>query len=286
MKQNSINKIDFTKHFPDGIIPLKKFGQNYIRDKNIINKIVKIINPLEDDIIIEIGPGLGSLTEKLSSDFKQATKQNYFAIEIDKRVIDYLREKFPDVNFINQDILLFDFQKFYLQFNKKIRIVGNIPYNLTSPIIFKLIENRNIINDVVIMVQLDVAKRLIAKPRTKDYGILTVILNTFADVELCFKVSPNVFVPKPRVDSAIIHFTFRDKYLNIKNEKIFLQVVKSLFNTRRKTIKNSLNNSIFASINFSNLNLNYSKRAEELSIEEFISLSNYIFNQSNSDLSV
>jgi len=276
MKQNPINKIDFIKIFPDGLIPLKRFGQNYIKDRNIINKIVNVINPLKDDVIIEIGPGLGALTENLKDYSK-----NYFAVEIDKRVIDYLKEKFQKVNFINEDILSLDFKKYYLEFNKKIRIVGNIPYNLTSPIIFKLIENRNIIQDAIIMVQYEVARRIVAKSKTKDYGILTVILNTFADVELCFKVSPNVFKPKPKVDSAIIHIIFREKYLNIKDEKIFLQVVKSLFNTRRKTIKNSLNNSIFANINFSNLNLNFTKRAEELSIEEFVSLSNYIYEQIN-----
>ena len=173
--------------------PLKKFGQNYLLDKNILDKIISEINPHEDDNIIEIGPGTGSLTAKLIPKVNNLT-----AIEIDSRVIENLKVRFPSLNIIHQDFLKADLKEFASNKNK-LRIVGNIPYNLTSPIIFSMIENIDIIDDSVLMVQYEVAKRMTAKKGTKDYGILSVLLNYFADIKLCFKVSPNVFYPKPKV---------------------------------------------------------------------------------------
>ncbi len=252
--------------------PLKKFGQNYLFDKNILDKIIEEITPEEDDNIIEIGPGTGSLTEKLISKVKNLT-----AIEIDSRVIENLKVRFPSLNIIHQDFLKVDLNEFTLNKNK-LRIVGNIPYNLTSPIIFSMIENINLVNDSVLMVQYEVAKRMTAKKGTKDYGILSVLLYYFADVKLCFKVSPNVFYPKPKVYSSIVHIFFNRKFPDTVDDNIFIKIVKASFGNRRKTLKNSLSNSIFGNIDFSGSGINLSLRAEQLATEQFIELARHAQN--------
>jgi len=254
--------------------PLKKFGQNYLTDKNTILKIIDCFNPQKDDSIIEIGPGRGALTNELSK-----ISYNIKAIEIDTRVIDELSNQFPNVKFINKDFLKLDFSEVFE--SDKLRVIGNIPYNITSPIIFKLIESRTLFSDALIMVQYEVAKRMISKPNSKDYGILGVILNYFATVNLEFKIPPTVFVPKPKVDSAIISLKF-DKICNSElNDRFFINFVKSSFGNRRKTLKNSLNNSIFASNNLSEIDFDFSRRAETLSIEEFVWLALTLSKQSN-----
>ena len=252
-------------------MPMKRFGQNYLTDKNIINKIINEFNPSPTDNIIEIGPGYGSITEILLNINKELT-----AIEIDRQLAEELRLKFPGLNLINDDFLKFDLNRIVRTKGDKIRLIGNIPYNISSPIIFKFIENRLLIKDTVITVQYEVAKRLRAKRGTKDYGILSVILNYFANVRHCFKVSPNVFYPKPKVFSAIVHISFRDNLPNLFEDRLFIESVKACFGNRRKTLKNSLSNSIFKDINFSALELDLSKRAEELEIEDFIKLTNFI----------
>ena len=143
--------------------PLKRFGQNYLHDKNIIKKIVSVIDPRPNDIIVEIGPGRGALTELIYGKI-----QSFIAVEIDKRVIDDLRTKFPKLILVHSDFLKVDLLKIYTTAKKKIRIIGNIPYNLTSPIIFRAIANSELIKDTVIMVQYDVAKRMTANKGTKD----------------------------------------------------------------------------------------------------------------------
>ena len=249
--------------------PLKRFGQNYLKDKNTIEKIITAFAPKESDSVLEIGPGQGALTQYLT----QKTK-NYCAVEIDKRVIESLQEEFPNANFINKDFLQVDFSTF--ECNVPFRVIGNIPYNITAPILFKLIENRKLISDALLMVQLEVAERIVAKPKTKQYGLLSVLLNYFADVKLEFKISPNVFFPKPKVRSAIISIRFREPEMKSGNEEVFIAVVKAAFATRRKTLKNSLSNSIFKNCikNISQFDL--SRRAEELSVAEFVELANLI----------
>jgi len=182
------------------IKPLKRFGQNFLHDKNILIKIVKEIDPKPDDTIVEIGPGRGALTEHI-----YGKVNNFIAVEIDKRVIDDLSLRFPGLQLIQADFLKMDLDSVYKSKGKRIRIIGNIPYNITSPIIFKAIKNTNLIDDVVLMVQEEVAKRMIANKGSKDYGILAVILKYFSEPKLCFKVSPNAFYPKPKVTSAIVH---------------------------------------------------------------------------------
>lgn len=249
--------------------PLKRFGQNYLKDPNIISKIIEEIAPAEDDVTLEIGPGQGALTGRLSEKTK-----NLVAVEIDKRVIDDLSQKLPAVKFVRGDFLETDLEQFY-NGERKIRIVGNIPYNLTSSIIFKMIENCGIISDSVLMVQYEVARRISAKRGTKDYSILSVLAQYFAEVKFCFKVSPNVFHPKPKVFSAVIHFFFKDNPLTADETDIFIKIVKAAFGNRRKTLKNSLSNSIFSDVNFSGSGIDLGLRAEQLEITDFLRLAEF-----------
>lgn len=251
--------------------PIKRFGQNYLVDKNILLKIVNEITPSQDDAIIEIGPGHGALTSELLKFSPDLT-----LVEIDKRVIDELNAKYPQVEVINDDFLKLDLEKLSKRKGKALRIVGNIPYNITSPIIFKMIENNGYVKDSVLMIQYEVAKRLTADRNSRDYGILSVILNYFADVKLCFKVSPNVFIPKPKVFSAVVHLNFREPDELVQDKQLFIKVVKACFGNRRKTLRNSINNSIFRGSNFEACDIDFSKRAEELSISEFLHLTNFI----------
>ncbi len=256
------------------IRPLKRFGQNYLKDPNIISKIVEEISPLEDDCIIEIGPGQGAMTRRLIEKTKKLV-----AVEIDKRVIEDLSREFPSTEFIMEDFLDTDLNKIFVREGKMLRIVGNIPYNLTSSIIFKMIKNSGIISDSVLMVQYEVAKRITSKRGTKDYGILSVLAQYFADVKFCFKVSPNVFHPKPKVFSAVIHFFFKENPLNEQETEIFIKIVKAAFGNRRKTLKNSLSNSIFRDVNFSGSGIELGLRAEQLEITDFLRLAEFARNK-------
>lgn len=256
------------------VLPLKRFGQNYLQDQNIVKKIISEIDPKENEFILEIGPGQGALTKHLFE-----SKASFSAIEIDKRVIDDLKNRFTNLNLIQADFLDLDFNSFIKNENQKLRVVGNIPYNITSPILFKLFENNKIITDAVFMVQYEVAKRMAARMGTKEYGILAVLLNYFGKTKLVFKVSPNVFYPKPNVHSAVIHIYFNDERNDAQFNTMFKSIVKSSFGNRRKTLKNSLSNGIFAEVDFSNCGIDLSLRAEQLTIDDFIKLAEFTINK-------
>lgn len=258
--------------------PKKRFGQNFLQDENILNKIVKEINPQPDDAIIEIGPGYGALTQKLFT-----ATPNLIAVEIDNELAKNIKEKFPQLHLINEDFLETDLSKL-TSVSKKLRIVGNIPYNITSPILFKLIDNNKLIKDAVFMVQLEVAKRMTSDRGTKDYGILAVVLKYFSETNLCFKISPNVFYPKPKVFSALVHIHFKEIAESKEEQKLFIAIVKAAFGNRRKTLKNSFSNSIFHEIDFSNSGIDLSLRSENLSVNDFFSLTKYVSKIQNSNL--
>lgn len=255
-------------------IPLKRFGQNYLTDQNIIKKIISEINPKREDMIIEIGPGQGAITESL---YKSGA--DFVAIEIDTRVIENLKLKFPDIKLLHCNFLELDLTKFTSNNSKKLRVVGNIPYNITSPILFKLMDINTLVSDAIFMVQYEVARRMIAKPGSKDYGILSVLLEYFGIAEFLFKVSPNVFYPKPSVHSAVIRIQFNDSRSDVQFNSLFRSIVKSSFGNRRKTLKNSLGNSIFDSIDFNKSGVDLSLRAEQLSLFEFIQLAEFASKQ-------
>lgn len=254
------------------IKPLKKFGQNYLIDKNIVNKMINALNVKKTDTILEIGPGKGFITNELYN-----LIDSLIGVEIDSRVISDLVSKFPKLQLIHNDFIKLDLNE--LKLKSPIKIIGNIPFYLTGDILFKLIDNKEIISDSVLILPFDIAKRIVASKRTKEYGILTIIFNYFSTPKIIQKVSPNVFLPKPNIDAAIIHIAFNKNEIDNIDKKLFIKIVKASFGNRRKTLNNSLRNSIFKDCDFSNLDLSLSKRAEELEVTDFLTLTEYIQNQ-------
>ena len=258
-------------------LPKKSLGQNYLHDENICRNIVTAFQVKKNDLVVEIGAGKGALTKYLIS-----LTKNFAAVELDKNNCLILEDTFPELKIINEDILKTDFNNVLKSFgkkNNKLRIIGNIPYNLTSQILFKLTDNRQFINDVQLMMQEEVAQRLTAKPNTKDYGILSVFMQTYTKPNLLFKVSKNCFYPKPKVGSRVIRLEFTDEHIKmVKSEEFFRKFVRGAFGTRRKTLRNSLKNT---GINADELQIDFdfNRRAENLSVTEFIDLSNKVYFQ-------
>jgi 16S rRNA (adenine1518-N6/adenine1519-N6)-dimethyltransferase len=248
------------------IHPKKSLGQNYLVDGNICRSIVDSFNITESDKVVEIGPGRGAITQFILEKNPHAS-----AIEYDIKNIEYLSTNFPGLNLIHANILKTDFEKVFGS-NEKLRIIGNIPYNITTEIIFKLIDSYAIVKDAQLMVQEEVAQRLAAVPSTKDYGIPTVLLGVFASTKLMFKVPRTCFFPKPRVDSRIIQIDFtNNRVAHIKDIVFFRKFVKASFSTRRKTLRNAIKK---LELNLELADFDFGRRAESLTIDEFIELSN------------
>ena len=244
----------------------KKWGQNFLVDPNIIKKIYKTIDPKYPDRIIEIGPGEGVLTQIILPKVSEMV-----AIEIDPLLVSRLNDsdQLKKLKIVNEDILRTNI--YDLDIQNPVRVIGNIPYNITSQIIFWLLEQLDLWSDAFIMVQKEVANRLTAKVGTKEYGRLTVVVGAYLDIDYCFTIPPSVFVPKPKVDSAFIRFNKKKTPLiNDKKYIKFNRLVRDAFNQRRKMLKNSLNGwDISDNVKEK---VNFSRRPETLSIKEFASL--------------
>ncbi len=244
----------------------KRWGQNFLVDKNLLEKIARVINPKENDCFIEIGPGEGSLTKYIFPKVKEM-----LVIEIDPLLIKTLDDQkdLYGLKIINSNILIEDIK--FLPIQNPVRIIGNIPYNITSPIIFWLIEQFHFWDDAFIMMQKEVARRLTADVGTKSYGRLTVVSGAYLDFEYCFTIPPDVFIPKPKVDSAIVHFTKKTPPL-IDDEKYvrFNRLVSCAFSQRRKMLKNTLKGWKI-STELKN-KIDFNRRPETLAIGEFVSL--------------
>jgi 16S rRNA (adenine1518-N6/adenine1519-N6)-dimethyltransferase len=249
--------------------PKRSLGQNYLTDENISRNIVNAFDIKPGDRVFEIGPGKGALTKFILEKSSDLT-----VIEFDRNNCAILKEKFPDLNIINRDFLKFDLNELAHNSEEKLRIIGNIPYNITSPIIFKLLDDRALIKDAQLMIQEEVARRITADPGNKEYGIPSVIVNVFCSTKLLFKVSCNSFYPKPKVDSRIIYFDFTSSIEDrVTDIAFFRKLVKASFGTRRKTLRNCLKN---IDVDISRSDLDFGRRAESLSIVEFITLSNIL----------
>ena len=241
----------------------KKWGQNFLVDNNLLDKIVSTVDPQVNDHILEIGPGEGVLSEKILPQVKEM-----LAIEIDPLLVDHLNKQknLKQLNVIQGDILVNNIRD--LPITNPVRVIGNIPYNITSPIIFWLIEQLDYWDDAFVMTQKEVAQRLIAKVGTKAYGRLTVVVGAYLNVDYRFTIPPNVFIPKPKVDSAFIWLTKKKQPLIEDDNYIkFNKIVAAAFNQRRKMLRNSMK-----SWKFSKLikeKIDFSRRPESLSIEEF-----------------
>ena len=260
----------------------KSLGQNFLIDTNVIDRILEGARVQEGDYVIEVGPGIGTLTKEMGR-----TAEKVGAIEIDKTLIPILEETladFPNIEVINQDILKVDVQELVkAKLNGgPVKLIANLPYYITTPIVMKFLEEDIPVTDIVVMVQKEVADRMNAQPNSKDYGALSVAVQYYCDTEIVAKAPRHMFMPQPNVDSTVIGLHVREeKKYNVDNEDIFFKTVKASFGQRRKTLLNSLGGLGFLSkdqikIALQEANIDEKRRGETLSIEEFASLSNAV----------
>lgn len=253
----------------------KKYGQNFINDQNIINSIIEKSQIEEDTLVIEVGPGAGSLTKKLG-----IVSKNVIAYEIDKTVEPILRENIEDnTEIIYDDFLNRDVNSDIKKYNyKHLVFISNLPYYITTPIIIKLIEENIPVEKIVVMVQKEVGDRFKAKPKTKAYNSLSVYLNYYFDIKKLIDVSRNVFIPKPNVDSIVVLMERKKEKPYLKDEKVFFKLIRDSFTQKRKTIKNNLKGYDLEKIQkvLENYNLDLTVRAEALPIEIFVEIANAI----------
>ena len=266
----------------------KKYGQNFLIDGNIVSNIVKNAGITKEDTVLEIGPGIGTMTQVLCEQAK-----NVIAVEIDKRLIDVLTftlRDYDNVTVINSDILKCNIEELCRQYssNGRLKVVANLPYYITTPIIMELLEknNNSVIESITVMIQKEVAERLGAEPGNKDYGAITLSINYYSDANIVMTVPASCFMPRPNVDSAVIRMDIYDKPpVATKDEVKMFKVIKAAFSQRRKTLVNSVSSSsdiaketILKSLN--EMGLSESVRGETLSLEQFAELSDRIIENS------
>lgn len=245
-------------------------GQHFLKDENIARKIVEsLIHKQLYKKVLEIGPGTGVLTKYLIQDNSFETS----VVELDRQSVDYLNGTYPQLKdrIISADFLRMDLSVLYTE---SFAVIGNFPYNISSQILFKVLDHRNQVPEVVGMFQKEVAERIAAKPKTKSYGIISVLLQTFYDIEYLFTVEPDVFIPPPKVKSAVIRLVRNTVQKLNCDEQLFIKVVKTGFNQRRKTLRNALKT--FAIHPDYLTHKFFSQRAEELSVNEFVELTNIV----------
>lgn len=260
----------------------KKFGQNFLIDSNILENIVRAAEITKDDFVLEIGPGIGTMTQYLCEAARQVV-----AVEIDKMLIPILQDtlsEYDNVEVINQDVLKVDIKSLAEEKNggKPIKVVANLPYYITTPIIMGLFESGVPIESITIMVQKEVADRMQTGPGSKDYGALSLAVQYYAEAKVMLTVSSQCFMPKPNVDSAVIKLTrHKEPTVDVKNEKLMFQIIRASFNQRRKTLANGIKNS--PELNFSReqvtealgmIGKTENIRGEALTLEEFAELTN------------
>lgn len=253
--------------------PRKRFGQNFLVDKNIIFQIINSINPKPDETLLEIGPGFGALTIPLLEVCK-----TLYAVELDRDVIPHLKLQAEGVgNLIlhEGDILKFRFDDLFAE-PKKIRCVGNLPYNISSPLIFHLLAQRQWISDMFFMLQKEMVDRIVAAPGSKDYGRISVMVQYFCKTEKLFGIGPAAFNPPPKVDSAMIRLIPYEILPVTANDEIkFATIVREAFNQRRKTISNSLKG-VLTPAQLLSLDIDPKTRAEQLSVTDFVRMANLV----------
>jgi len=259
-----------------GLIPRKRFSQNFLTDRNIAARIVNALGLKGDDAVIEIGPGLGILTEGLLD-----SGAKVIGIEIDRDLAGGLKERFDGRNnleIINADALKISYKELAAQRKEKLKVVSNLPYNISTPIIFKLLEEREIFSMFLLMLQKEVAQRIVSPPDNKEYGVLSVMVQLLADVKIEFDVPPSCFHPAPKVYSSVVRFNILNKpRIDVEDIAFFKKVVKASFGQRRKTLLNALKSLNIETPQlvelFNIINIDSKRRGETLTLEEFAVLS-------------
>ena len=245
----------------------KRFGQNFLTDDRAINNIIGSMNIKAGDHIIEIGSGRGALTQPLAD-----SRCHLTLIEIDRSLATELLARFPNAKLINKDVMAIDFNQFSKE--SSVRIVGNLPYNISTPLLFKLFELGENIDDMHFMLQREVVNRMIAKPSTKTYGRLSVMTQLYCTTKKLFEVPPESFSPQPKVHSAVIRLTPNDKSTDLP-KKVLERILIQAFSMRRKTIRNALR-PFFSQKDLLSLNLDPQLRPENLTIDEYLSCAKFV----------
>lgn len=251
--------------------PKKSLGQNFLHDANVARKIVRALHLQHGDRVLEIGPGKGALTSLLLLELPRLT-----VIELDNELAGQLNAAFGErLTLHNDDVLDVDLRSIALNGNGKFRIVGNIPYNITSPILFWIIDSSDVVADCTLMMQREVAQRLVAKPRSKEYGILSVFAQYYSTPKLLFTVSPRSFYPVPDVMSAIVSLDFETpRRSRVADDATFRALVRGTFGKRRKTLRNGLRSLDVPAAFIDTASIDLDRRPEELSVVEFAALAN------------
>jgi 16S rRNA (adenine1518-N6/adenine1519-N6)-dimethyltransferase len=253
--------------------PRKRFGQHFLQDNQIIQRIVAAIAPQPEQHLVEIGPGKGALTFPL---LQQGAVLD--VIELDRDMIEWLKQKaniFNELSIHQADVLKFDFKRL-VKNGQQLRVVGNLPYNISTPLLFHLLNYANDIQDMLFMLQKEVVDRLIATPATSDYGRLSVMLQYHCRIEKIFDVNPNAFYPPPKVDSSVVQLIpHSTPPVEVMNHKHFAQVVALAFSQRRKTLRNTLKR-LFDIEDIQAVGINPGARAETLTLNEFAQLANVV----------
>ena len=262
----------------------KKYGQNFLIDAHVLDKIIDAAEIGPDDFVLEIGPGIGTLTQYLAESAREVT-----AVEIDSHLIPILEEtlqNYDNVTVLNEDILKVDIAELARQKNKgkPIKVVANLPYYITTPIIMGLFESHVPIDNITVMVQKEVAERMQVGPGTKDYGALSLAVQYYAKPYLAANVPPNCFIPRPKVGSAVIRLTkYQEPPVQVKDERLMFRLIRASFNQRRKTLQNSLSNSPELNITkaqtaeaLEKMGLPAAVRGEKLTLEQFARLSDLL----------
>jgi len=273
------------------IKPRKRLGQSFLMEENVIRRIAALAQVTKNDIVVEIGAGIGVLTEDLA---QNAAK--LIAVELDDQLVEVLKDKllkYNNVQIYSGDILKFDLRAIARDGQQKIKVVGNVPYNISSPVLFHLLSFRKIIDSFVLMLQKEVIQRLVASPGGKDYGVPSVILQMFAAVEKVLDIPAGCFYPRPKVESSVMKGFFLERPLvELADEEFFIRLVRDAFAQRRKMLVNNLKKSKLLE-GFSDVDLKEAldtagidgqRRGETLSIEEFGLLSNILYRQSRETL--
>lgn len=266
----------------------KKFGQNFLIDTHVLEKIVDAAGVTKEDMVLEIGPGIGTMTQYLAEHARHVV-----AVEIDAHLIPILEETlsgYDNITVINKDILKLDIKELAQTYNdgKPIKVVANLPYYITTPIVMGLLESDVPIDNITVMVQREVADRMQVGPGTKDYGALSLAVQFYADPCIVANVPPNCFIPKPNVGSAVIRLTRHQvPPVQVKDSKLMFKLIRASFNQRRKTLQNGLNNSPEISISkeqiieaIASLGVSPTIRGEALTLAQFAQLSDFISNYS------
>ena len=262
----------------------KKFGQNFLIDTHVLDKIIRAADIGKDDMVLEIGPGIGTMTQYLAEAAGKVT-----AVEIDRNLIPILQDTldgYENVRLINEDVLKLDLRKLVQEENegKPVKVVANLPYYITTPIIMGLFEGSVPVSSITVMVQKEVAERMKSGPGNKDYGALSLAVQYYADTYLVANVPPNCFMPRPKVGSAVIRLTRHERPpVETVDEKLMFDIIRAAFNQRRKTLTNGLNNSDKLDFpketivnTIERLGKGAGVRGEMLTLKEFADLSNYL----------